>query len=803
MSIAGILLVCLGACAAILALIFIIVPIFKGIAWLIEALFKGIGLLIRHVYEFVSGMLGDSIRFVGSIIAMVVLMPLMLLNVVLGRWSAAGHFGKSIKRECGVGSACIYRVALQRPLRLVLLDGLLEGVEQRVNEAMLAAPTSDKPHRRTGQFDGYTIVGSLPGGGSGAKLYIAEPDAQKLARNDAMPQRVVIKSFMLSDGSSLPQIVRESRALEAAKQLGLVLEHSMDNHRFFYVMPYHEGDHLGIITRQLHGSSGAKGLGKRELGNVFSYIDDLLQTLHAYHRGGLWHKDVKPENIIIHDGTAHIVDLGLVTPLRSAMTLTTHGTEYFRDPEMVRMALRGVKVHQVDGAKFDVYAVGAVLYFVCENTFPAHGALSNFTKRSPEALRWIVRRAMADYAKRYETAEQMLADVQHVAAAHDPFAVKLASLPSMRGGAAPPIPAASEVAHEQVIGSAGSPRPPADESGDRVKMWGVAASIPGGVQVGSIELDENGPIKPAAAASAGRRPRLKVTNWWTGAYAVQDVGEPATPAATPTPAAATPADPHVPRDASRSFRREVAALRDQTDTLRQQVQAHTMTARRAAREQIKAARARAAEIRRRVHQRGTPRHQTRAVFARSNGKVQQRTPAVGYVVLFALVFGTFWLMRGGRDRTTFVSVSSEIGQGTHVLSSGALTEIPIAPRHGDSRRLLLINDLAATGKEIAERVRELTDAHRDNGWIVVDDDLDAEVKVRVLLPAGDLDLDESTLWRLNDTIEALNLGGILLFRQGVGEGEPHERIDTEVFSPYDLEVDRVTIYGVVDEDDGC
>ena len=37
------------------------------------------------------------------------------------------------------------------------------------------------------------------------------------------------------------------------------------------------------------------------------------------------------------------MDFGLVTPLRSAMTLTTHGTEYFRDPEMVRMALKGVK----------------------------------------------------------------------------------------------------------------------------------------------------------------------------------------------------------------------------------------------------------------------------------------------------------------------------------------------------------------------------------------------------------------------------------------------------------------------------
>ena len=54
------------------------------------------------------------------------------------------------------------------------------------------------------------------------------------------------------------------------------------------------------------------------------------------------------------------------------MTLTTHGTEYFRDPEMVRLALKGVKVHQVDGAKFDIYAVGAVL-FLLEYFFGSRG----------------------------------------------------------------------------------------------------------------------------------------------------------------------------------------------------------------------------------------------------------------------------------------------------------------------------------------------------------------------------------------------------------------------------------------------
>ncbi len=278
-GILSVLAFCFLVTFAILAVIFLVVPLLKGIGWIIGGLFNGLGWIVRHVFEFVGCMLKDSVRFVGAIIAFVVLLPMVLLNVVIGRWSASGHFGRSMKRECGVAVTCLYRVVLQRPLRFVLLGGLLEGLEDRVNEAAVAAPTSDKPRRRTGTFEGYTIVGSLPGGGSGAKLYIAEPDENRRRRNPDLPTRVVIKSFALTDGSSLPQIVRESRALEAAKQLGLVFEHGMDALRFYYVMPYHQGDHLGIATRQLHGRSAGDGLDRKQVKEVLGYVEDLPHLL--------------------------------------------------------------------------------------------------------------------------------------------------------------------------------------------------------------------------------------------------------------------------------------------------------------------------------------------------------------------------------------------------------------------------------------------------------------------------------------------------------------------------------------------
>ncbi len=445
---------CLALAVVVLVVMFVLVPIFKGLGW-----------LMAHLFRFVLAMVGDAFRMVGGVATALVLSPLAVFNLVTGRWSAAQHYGRSIQGEVRGLGATLYRLAIGHPARLFCMKSLVEGIEQRVPEAMknVPPPTYAAGARAgsplggsggpAGQFSGYQIVGTLPGGGSGSRLYIARPDASKLAAFERMGfgavGDVVIKCFQITPGSpatgvgpgeggsTLPQIVRESRALEAAKRLGLVLEHDLTAERFFYVMRYVPGDSFALATQRLHAASPAGGLAGGTLADGLSHVADLVATLQEYHAAGLWHKDVKPDNIIVAAGRAHLVDFGLVTPLRSSMTLTTHGTEYFRDPELVRMALRGVKVHQVDGAKFDVYGAGAVMYSLIENSFPAHGGLSQISKACPEAVRWIVRRAMTDYDKRYPTAAAMLADLTVVvlAAREGRLAgVRPADLPSVREG---------------------------------------------------------------------------------------------------------------------------------------------------------------------------------------------------------------------------------------------------------------------------------------------------------------------------------------------------------------------------------
>ncbi len=420
---------------------------FCGAFWLIGHVFRFIGLVILRVLLLVKNLVLDSLHFVGALLTAIVLLYPTLLNVIFLRFRRAAHYGRAVEDELMNSLLSLYRVTLGHPLHFIGLGPLLDGFERRIPDVLERAPSRKPRKDEVDRFPGYEVTGLLPPGGSGAQLFVARPTEDKLREcreaGAPMPEEVVIKSFDIAAGSTLPQIVRESRALASARQLGLVMEHSLGDDHFYYVMPYVRGDVLSSVVQRLHDRAGPQGLDAQGLALVTGYTGDLLHTLERFHTGGLWHKDVKPANVIVADGHAHLVDLGLVTPLQSAMTLTTHGTEYYRDPEMVRQALQGVKVHEVDGVRFDIYSAGAVLYSMIENSFPAHGSLSRITRRCPEALQWIVRRAMADMNARYASAREMLNDLAAVAASSDPDALLPADLPSFGREGEIPVPPTS------------------------------------------------------------------------------------------------------------------------------------------------------------------------------------------------------------------------------------------------------------------------------------------------------------------------------------------------------------------------
>ena len=132
----------------------------------------------------------------------------------------------------------------------------------------------------------------------------------------------------------------------------------------FYVMPFVEGETLrDRLTRE----------SLLPIDEALRIAREVAGALDYAHRQGIVHRDVKPENILLHDGSALVADFGIALAVTAAgtnrMTQTglSLGTPQYMSPEQA-MGEKGM-----DG-RTDVYALGAVLYEMLCGEPPFSGA---------------------------------------------------------------------------------------------------------------------------------------------------------------------------------------------------------------------------------------------------------------------------------------------------------------------------------------------------------------------------------------------------------------------------------------------
>lgn len=377
------------------------------------------------------------------------------------------------------------------------LGGLFSSLEKRIDKAnedwrrYVATEAYDQSEAPADFPEEYVVVDELPPGGSSARLYVV-----RKASEGENGQLYVLKYFNLRAGGNLESVVRESQAAQLAQKLGLIIESKLGGAAFWYVMPYYHGETLtGGVLRNIKQAREHGGLNEHYRVSL-GYVHQLLQIIAQYHEAGVFHKDIKPDNLIINGERIYLVDIGLMTPLGSMSQLTTHGTEYFRDPEMVKLALEGREVREVDAAKFDVYSIGAVLFFALSGEFPTSGALSRLPREVPMATQWVVNRAMTGMHQRYENARAMLTDVDFLcwAAAQGQLeGVKPADLPSFNGMPVPAhlqpqAPAANTEYRERLAAAPGgygawysAPAYAPQRRRSRLRTAGKAAIVLGGI----------------------------------------------------------------------------------------------------------------------------------------------------------------------------------------------------------------------------------------------------------------------------------------------------------------------------------
>src|SRR5829696_3187971 len=163
-------------------------------------------------------------------------------------------------------------------------------------------------------------------------------------------------------------------------------------------------------------------LGVAEAAQLASQV---AEALHAAHRCGIVHRDIKPQNVLIDEaGNAKVADFGIALAASRTSTSGTNllfGTPSYMSPEQAM----GERV----GPESDLYSLGVVLYEMLTGTVPftAEGALATAmkhltepplspTRRNasvPEAMEALVMELLSkDPEDRYPSAARLIEDLR-------------------------------------------------------------------------------------------------------------------------------------------------------------------------------------------------------------------------------------------------------------------------------------------------------------------------------------------------------------------------------------------------------
>ncbi|WP_410640467.1 serine/threonine-protein kinase [Amycolatopsis sp. lyj-346] len=168
----------------------------------------------------------------------------------------------------------------------------------------------------------------------------------------------------------------------------------------------------------------------------------MLAGLHAAHRAGVLHLDVKPRNLLFStQGVVKVADFGIARVISEGATLVTHGGEILGTPAYI--APEQAMGNALSPAA-DVYAAGTVLYELLSGRLPfdnTRGAISMmrqhmFTDPQPIAgvpapIAAVVMRSLArELDARYREAESFAADLAAAATvAHGPGWLERSGVP--------------------------------------------------------------------------------------------------------------------------------------------------------------------------------------------------------------------------------------------------------------------------------------------------------------------------------------------------------------------------------------
>lgn len=135
-----------------------------------------------------------------------------------------------------------------------------------------------------------------------------------------------------------------------------------ENNELFFVFEYMDGDLLGVIKKaKLSGTPGGGQSGPYiPYPQIRNFMRQMLQALAYVHKRGYFHRDMKPENLLIRkepsgEEVLKLADFGLVKEIRARPPFTDYvSTRWYRAPELLLQ-------DRFYSSPVDIWAAGCIM----------------------------------------------------------------------------------------------------------------------------------------------------------------------------------------------------------------------------------------------------------------------------------------------------------------------------------------------------------------------------------------------------------------------------------------------------------
>lgn len=182
--------------------------------------------------------------------------------------------------------------------------------------------------------------------------------------------------------------VRIMQSLNGNPYVAPIMYANLDHSPPFFVMPYFEHGDLTRHTTVL----------RQNLANAEFCLNRMIDCIAQLHNQGIFHRDIKPQNFLVGNGTLVVSDLGLCTEHGSATAFTQTsiygGTPGFIPPEFLNGGFKNAD------AAGDIFMLGVSFLSILAGVESPHAAVGLI----PPPLLVVLERACSpDRARRYNS----------------------------------------------------------------------------------------------------------------------------------------------------------------------------------------------------------------------------------------------------------------------------------------------------------------------------------------------------------------------------------------------------------------